>query len=113
MMTEALIVLGVVLVACVIAYFRCPRFKKLFAGIGAGAVAVVVAIVAMKEARGRRREVREKTREVKDGREAATEDTEDTEAALNAAVSGEEDIHKDAKDEQDSLRDNERERLDT
>lgn len=112
-MTEAIIVLGVVQIVCVIAYFKCPRFRKLFVGVGAGAVAVVVAIVAMTEAGRRRREVREKTREVKDGREAATGDVKDTEAALNTAVSGEEDIHKDATDEQDSLRNGERERLDT
>ena len=112
-MTEALIVLGVVLVACVVAYFKCPRFKKVVAGIGVAAVAGIALLVMTNEDRKRAREVRARTRGVKEGRQDAAEDAEDTKAALDSEVKDEAAVHKEAAEDQEALTSEERQRLKT
>jgi len=103
-MTQALIVAGIAIVVCVVAYFKCPKFRHIAAGIGATLVATVVAFVVLKEEGERLKEVREKAKAIRAGRKEAERDSAETEKALDAEVRDEVEVHEGAEAEAEKLK---------
>ena len=103
----ALVVIGVVAV-------KSEKLREKLVGVGlgiAGALAAVVAVLTLNKEKQRAAEVASSTRDVKDGRKESKDDARETEKELDSAVGVEIDTHKVAEDEQEGLKNLERERL--
>lgn len=107
-----LLVITLVVIGAVAAKNEPLRTKLVGVGLGiAGALAAVVAVLTINRERKRAGDIAASTKQVKGGREEAKEDAKETEKELDAAVSEEVDVHKEASDEQESLKNMKRERL--
>ena len=107
-----ILVVALVVIGVVAAKNESLRTKLVGVGLGiAGALAAVVAVLTLNKEKQRAAEVASSTRDVKDGRKESKDDARETEKELDSAVGVEIDTHKVAEDEQEGLKNLERERL--
>jgi len=106
-LAAALVVTGVVAA-------KNEKFRTKLVGVGlgiAGALAAVVAVLTLSKEKKRAAEEASSTKAVKGGRKESKDDARETEKELDSAVGAEVDTHKGAEDEQEELKNLERERL--